>query len=111
MFVDDALGFVQRFKCCCGADRNVHFDVVRPDLDRIRPYTSKIQILTIEQLLAGKGIDYPARSQRTNITFRKAPRKDQSPENLSLLDGMPEISVTRASVAVPIRVPTRRGRR
>jgi len=32
----------------------------------------KIQILTIEELLAGKGIDYPTRSQRADLTFRKA---------------------------------------
>lgn len=34
----------------------------------------KIQILTIEELLAGKGIDYPARSQRADLTFKKARR-------------------------------------
>jgi len=34
----------------------------------------KIQILTIEELLAGKGIDYPTRSQRADLTFRKARR-------------------------------------
>jgi DNA modification methylase len=35
---------------------------------------AKIQILTIAKLLAGKGIDYPARSQRADVTFRKARR-------------------------------------
>jgi DNA modification methylase len=34
----------------------------------------RIQVLTIEQLLAGKGIDYPARSQRSDATFKKARR-------------------------------------
>lgn len=34
----------------------------------------KIQILTVEDLLGGKGIDYPTRSQRVNVTFKKAPR-------------------------------------
>jgi len=32
-----------------------------------------LQILTIEQLLAGKRIDYPAASQRVDRTFKKAP--------------------------------------
>ena len=34
---------------------------------------ARIQILTIGDLLAGKGIDYPPSSQ-VNVTFRKAPR-------------------------------------
>lgn len=34
----------------------------------------KIQILTITELLEGKGIDYPARSQRADMTFKKARR-------------------------------------
>jgi len=34
----------------------------------------RLQILTVEDLLAGKGIDYPARSQRADLTFRKARR-------------------------------------
>jgi len=34
----------------------------------------KIQILTIEELFAGKGIDYPTRSQRADLTFRNARR-------------------------------------
>jgi hypothetical protein len=33
----------------------------------------RIQLLTIEELLAGKGIDYP-RTVGSNVTFRKAPR-------------------------------------
>ena len=37
----------------------------------------RIQILTIEELLAGKGIDAPPLGQ-ANVTFKKAPRaKDQ----------------------------------
>lgn len=35
---------------------------------------AKVQILTIAELLNGKGIDYPARSQRSDVTFRKARR-------------------------------------
>jgi len=34
----------------------------------------KVQILTVEELLDGKGIDYPTRSQRANTTFKRAPR-------------------------------------
>lgn len=34
----------------------------------------KIQILTVRDLLAGKGIDYPTRSQRSDLTFKKARR-------------------------------------
>jgi site-specific DNA-methyltransferase (adenine-specific) len=33
----------------------------------------RIQVLTVEELLADKGIDYPARSQRVDRTFKKAP--------------------------------------
>jgi len=36
----------------------------------------KVQILTIEQLLSGKGIDYPTRSQRADLTFKKAPKAE-----------------------------------
>lgn len=44
----------------------------------------KIQILTIEQLLGGKGIDYPTRSQRADLTFKKARRIAAEVENLPL---------------------------
>ncbi len=45
---------------------------------------AKIQILTIEQLLAGNGIDYPARSQRVDLTFKKARRVPSPVETLPL---------------------------
>jgi site-specific DNA-methyltransferase (adenine-specific) len=35
---------------------------------------SKVQILTVAELLDGKGIDYPTRSQRADLTFKKARR-------------------------------------
>ncbi len=35
---------------------------------------AKVQILTIAELLDGKGIDYPSRSQRADRTFKKARR-------------------------------------
>ena len=41
----------------------------------------KIQILTIEQLLAGKGIDYP---HPTNVTFKRAPRAETPVEHEQL---------------------------
>ncbi len=44
----------------------------------------KIQILTIEQLLAGKGIDYPTRSQRADLTFKKARRIASDVQSLPL---------------------------
>ena len=34
----------------------------------------KVQVLTIEDLLNGKGIDYPTRAQRVDLTFRRARR-------------------------------------
>jgi DNA modification methylase len=44
----------------------------------------RLQILTIDDLLAGKGINYPP-SQQTNVTFKKAPRaKSESGTQLSL---------------------------
>lgn len=44
----------------------------------------KVQILTIEELLAGKGIDYPTRSQRADLTFRKARRIASQVQELPL---------------------------
>jgi site-specific DNA-methyltransferase (adenine-specific) len=44
----------------------------------------RVQILTIEELLNGKGIDYPARSQRADVTFRKARRVIADVEALPL---------------------------
>lgn len=63
----------------------------------------KIQILTIEDLLGGKGIDYPARSQRANLTFRQAKRKATVVEALTLLDGLPPIPAAPESITVPTR--------
>jgi hypothetical protein len=47
-----------------------------------------IQILTIEDLLTGKGIDYPSASLGHRTTFKKATRKkkESEPEQRSLLD-------------------------
>ncbi len=44
----------------------------------------KVQIFTIEELLAGKGIDYPTRSQRADLTFRKARRIASEVQELPL---------------------------
>ena len=43
----------------------------------------RIQLLTVAELLEGKGIDYPSRLD--NITFKKAPKKRPKGENLILL--------------------------
>ena len=46
----------------------------------------KLQILTIEQLLAGARIDYPPQHARVDKTFRKAPKtKVKGPEQLPLV--------------------------
>jgi site-specific DNA-methyltransferase (adenine-specific) len=47
----------------------------------------KIQLLTVAELLGGKGIDYPSRFG--NVTFRRAPRSmpDAEGSQLSLDDG------------------------
>jgi hypothetical protein len=44
----------------------------------------RIQILTIAQLLDGKGIEYPARSQRADRTFKKARRIERQIQELPL---------------------------
>lgn len=49
----------------------------------------KVQILTIEELLTGRGIDYPTGSQRSNTTFRRAPRINTKSPVTSLFDGLP----------------------
>jgi hypothetical protein len=37
----------------------------------------RLQLRTVEELLAGKGIEYPAKTQ-TNVTHRKAPKAKKS---------------------------------
>jgi site-specific DNA-methyltransferase (adenine-specific) len=44
----------------------------------------RLQILTVEELLAGKGIDYPRGA--ANVTTRRAPRKQQSQGEALTLD-------------------------
>jgi len=51
----------------------------------------KVQILTIEDLLDGKGIDYPARSQRADLTFKKAKRIVAEAQALPFSALVPEI--------------------
>ena len=48
-----------------------------------------LQILTIEELLEGKGIDYPA-LLGANVTFRTAPRHVKAHEQLTFEDDIPE---------------------
>ena len=45
----------------------------------------KLQILTVEELIEGKGIDYPPPAQ-VNVTFKKAPKsRDKKQEQLKLI--------------------------
>jgi site-specific DNA-methyltransferase (adenine-specific) len=46
----------------------------------------RMQLLTVEQLLDGKGILYPSRAQRSDQTFRRGKRSSAVAKNLSLLD-------------------------
>jgi site-specific DNA-methyltransferase (adenine-specific) len=50
---------------------------------------AKVQILTIAELLDGKGIDYPSRSQRADLTFKKARRIVSEAPPLPLLAFLP----------------------
>ena len=87
--IRDLVGTVTREK----ADLGVLIMMVKPTGPMLREaaaggfYTSpmggkhqKIQILTISDLLAGKGIDYPSRAQRSDMTFRKARRIVSEPQ-------------------------------
>ena len=48
----------------------------------------RIQVLTVEDLMRGKGIDYPA-SRLTNVTFKRAPKaKKQRNDNNAKLFGL-----------------------
>jgi hypothetical protein len=48
----------------------------------------KIQLLTIEDILGGKGIDYPP-AHSVNVTFKRAPKAQaDEPENLELFGGV-----------------------
>jgi site-specific DNA-methyltransferase (adenine-specific) len=44
----------------------------------------RLQILTVEKLLAGQRIDYPPEHARVNVTFKKAPKARQSTKQLPL---------------------------
>lgn len=91
--VRDLVGTVHRE----GAEMGVFITFTKPTREMLREaaeggfYVSpmggrhpKIQILTIAELLAGKGIDYPARSQRADLTFKKARRIVQEVQELPL---------------------------
>jgi site-specific DNA-methyltransferase (adenine-specific) len=50
----------------------------------------RLQLLTVADLLGGKGIDYP-RTRGANVTFRRAQRTQEPPaENLDLLEHVAE---------------------
>ena len=93
--IRDLVGTVQRENAAIGVLITMHepTKAMRTEAASAGHYTSpmggtypKIQILTIQQLLDGKGIDYPSRNQRADKTFKKAKRAiSVMPENLSLL--------------------------
>lgn len=81
--VRDLVGTITREK----AEMGVLITMTKPTAPMLKEalsagfYTSpmggnhaKIQIFTVADLLDGKGIDYPARSQRADLTFKKARR-------------------------------------
>jgi site-specific DNA-methyltransferase (adenine-specific) len=41
----------------------------------------RLQLLTVAELLAGKGVDYPPEEARMDVTFRQAPKADEKTEN------------------------------
>jgi DNA modification methylase len=46
---------------------------------------ARLQLLTVAELLAGKGIDYPPEQERKDATFKKAPKsEEEKPENQNL---------------------------
>lgn len=46
---------------------------------------ARLQLLTVAELLAGKGIDYPAQEARRDVTFKQAPKaKGEKAENQDL---------------------------
>ena len=49
----------------------------------------RVQLLTIKEILGGKGIDFPG--TQGNVTFKRAPRaREQAAENLTLFQGVAE---------------------
>jgi hypothetical protein len=52
---------------------------------------TKVQILTIQQLLSGLKVDYPTASQRTDVRLRKAAKAQIiMPEPTTLFETQPE---------------------
>lgn len=99
LMVRDLVGTMTREK----ADIGVFITMTQPTAPMIKEaasagfYTSpmggkhpKIQILTIADLLAGKGIDYPTRSQRADLTFKKARRIVSGVESLPFSALLPD---------------------
>ena len=62
----------------------------------------RLQILTVEELLAGKTIDMPAVAQQ-RATFKKAPKaKEQGPEQLALEGGKGGFEMHQPEFAIPL---------
>lgn len=55
----------------------------------------RMQLLTVAELLAGKGVDYPPEEARKNVTFKIAPRTETpAPEQLELAPSLPYEELT-----------------
>jgi hypothetical protein len=44
----------------------------------------RLQLLTVAELLSGKGVDYPSHVRRIDKTFKRAPDARAAQENLAL---------------------------
>jgi len=98
--IRDLVGTITREK----ADIGVLITMTAPTSQMLKETTSagfytspmggkhaKIQILTIADLLAGKGIDYPSRSQRADVTFKRASKlQGKEGDQLDLEDSQAE---------------------
>ncbi len=64
---------------------------------------ARIQLLTVNEILNGKGVDYPL--PQGNVTFRRAQRvRERDPaENLDMFDGEPAKVPAESARAVPPR--------
>jgi hypothetical protein len=91
--VRDLRGVIEREKAEIGVLITMEQSTreMRKEAASARFYTSqwgqhpRLQLLTIEEILSGKGIDYP-RTAGTNVTFKKGPRakNNESTEAINL---------------------------
>lgn len=81
-YVRDLRGVVDREKAAIGVlitmeepSQNMRTEAASADF-YVSPFGKypRLQILTIAELLAGKGVDYPSAAQRIDKTYKKAPK-------------------------------------